>query len=120
MQQRGASIRVACAAFEISETCYRYQAEYSAENVEIGDHLIRLTHNQRNWGFGLWPVLSVPAKRQGLPLEPQAGRSDLPRALAQSAHQAAPVDRAREARAAGGAGGDQPVLVNGLYARSAG
>jgi len=53
VQQRGASIRVACAAFGISETCYRYQAKCSAENAEIADHLIRLTHNQRNWGFGL-------------------------------------------------------------------
>jgi putative transposase len=53
VQQRGASIRVACAAFGISETCYRYQAKCSAENAEIADHLLRLTYNQRNWGFGL-------------------------------------------------------------------
>ncbi len=53
VQQRGASIRVACAAFGISETCYYYQAKCSAENAQIADHLIRLTHNQRNWGFGL-------------------------------------------------------------------
>lgn len=53
VRQCGTSIRVACAAFGISETCYRYQAKCSAENAEIADHLIRLTHNQRNWGFGL-------------------------------------------------------------------
>ena len=53
VRQHGTSIRVACAAFGISETCYRYQAKCSAENAEIADHLIRLTHNQRNWGFGL-------------------------------------------------------------------
>ena len=47
------SIRVACVAFGISETCYRYQAKCSAENTEIADHLIRLAHRQRNWGFGL-------------------------------------------------------------------
>lgn len=47
------SIRVACVAFDISETCCRYQATCAAENAEIADHLIRLTHNQRNWGFGL-------------------------------------------------------------------
>ncbi|GIX22467.1 MAG: hypothetical protein KatS3mg121_1250 [Gammaproteobacteria bacterium] len=47
------SIRLACTAFGISQTCYRYQAALSAENEEIADHLIRLTHNQRNWGFGL-------------------------------------------------------------------
>src|SRR5690606_5776189 len=33
--------------------CYRYQAKTSAENVAIADWLIKLTHNQRNWGFGL-------------------------------------------------------------------
>lgn len=37
----------------ISETCYRYQPRLSHENAEIADWLIRLTHNQRNWGFGL-------------------------------------------------------------------
>ena len=51
--ENGVSIRLACVAFGISQTCYRYQAKQSAENVEIADHLIRLTHNQRNWGFGL-------------------------------------------------------------------
>lgn len=53
VEQRGVSIRLACAAFAISETCYRYQATLSDENAEIADWLIRLTHNQRNWGFGL-------------------------------------------------------------------
>jgi putative transposase len=47
------SIRLACQAFVISETCYRYQPRLSDENAEIADWLIRLTHNQRNWGFGL-------------------------------------------------------------------
>ena len=46
-------IRTACAAFVISETCYRYQAKLSSENAEVADWLIRLTHNQRNWGFKL-------------------------------------------------------------------
>ena len=50
---RGISVRLACLTFGISQTCYRYQPKRSAENVEIADHLIRLTHNQRNWGFGL-------------------------------------------------------------------
>ena len=51
--QRQVSIRVACAAFGISESCYRYQSKLDSENTEIADWLIRLTHNQRNWGFGL-------------------------------------------------------------------
>jgi len=46
-------IRLACVAFGISETCYRYQAKLSDENAEIADWLLRITHNQRNWGFGL-------------------------------------------------------------------
>ena len=48
-----ASIKQACQAFGVSVTCYRYQPRLSSENAEIADHLIRLTHNQRNWGFGL-------------------------------------------------------------------
>lgn len=47
------SIRLACQVFGISQTCYRYQSSQSAVNEEIADHLIRLTYNQRNWGFGL-------------------------------------------------------------------
>jgi len=47
------SIRVACRALSISETCYRYQPKLSVDNALIADWLIRLTHNQRNWGFGL-------------------------------------------------------------------
>ncbi|MET3139633.1 hypothetical protein AAKU61_004014 [Undibacterium sp. GrIS 1.2] len=37
----------------MSETCYRYRAKLSSENAEGADWLVRLTHNQRNWGFGL-------------------------------------------------------------------
>lgn len=48
-----ASIRVACAAVGISETCYRYTPILDHKNAETADWLIRLTHNQRNWGFGL-------------------------------------------------------------------
>ncbi len=47
------SIRLACQAFSISETCYRYRAKLGHENAVIADWLVRLTHNQRNWGFGL-------------------------------------------------------------------
>lgn len=53
VKRRQISIRFACVCFGISETCYRYQAKLSDENAEIADWLIRLTHNQRNWGFGL-------------------------------------------------------------------
>ena len=53
VKTRGVAIRVACTAFGISETCYRYQAKLSDENAEIADWLIRLTHNLKDWGFGL-------------------------------------------------------------------
>jgi len=47
------SIHQACEVFSVSESCYRYRAKLSSENAEIADLLVRLTHNQRNWGFGL-------------------------------------------------------------------
>jgi putative transposase len=50
---RGVSIRLACHAFDISETCYRYQPKLSDENAKIADWLIRLTTTYRTWGFGL-------------------------------------------------------------------
>ena len=53
VEHKGVSIRLACIAFTISQTCYRYQAKQSVENIEIANCLVRLTHNQRNWGFGL-------------------------------------------------------------------
>lgn len=53
VEQRQVSVRLACAAVGISETCYRYQPKLSDENDEIAQWLIRLTDRQRNWGFGL-------------------------------------------------------------------
>ncbi len=53
VQQRGLAIRLACAVFSISESCYRYESKHNAENAEIANWLIRLTDNHRNWGFGL-------------------------------------------------------------------
>jgi putative transposase len=53
VQERGLPIRVACVAFRISESCYRYERKLNEENDEIADWLLRLTDNHRNWGFGL-------------------------------------------------------------------
>lgn len=50
---KGLSVRLGCEIFGISETCFRYQPKLSDENAQIADWLIRLAHNQRNWGFGL-------------------------------------------------------------------
>ncbi|MCK0512352.1 IS3 family transposase [Aromatoleum buckelii] len=51
--RRGIPIRLACDIFQVSETCYRYEAKRNSENQEIADWLMRLTDNHRNWGFGL-------------------------------------------------------------------
>lgn len=53
VSDKSLSIAKACHLFGISETCYRYQAKLGAENAEIAEWLIRLTQEQRNWGFGL-------------------------------------------------------------------
>ncbi len=53
VSERGISIRLACAIFSVSETCYRYEAKRDAENEQIADWLLRVTDNHRNWGFGL-------------------------------------------------------------------
>lgn len=50
---RAISIRLACSAFGISETCYRYQAKLKDENEMIAHHLIELTEQHTDWGFGL-------------------------------------------------------------------
>jgi hypothetical protein len=41
--QHAISIRLACKAFGISETCYRYQAKLSDDNALIAEQLIELT-----------------------------------------------------------------------------
>ncbi len=51
--EKGVTITLACQAFGISESCYRYQSKRPAENALIAEWLVRLTDNQRNWGFGL-------------------------------------------------------------------
>lgn len=53
IETRGASIRQACADFTISETCYRYHPKLANDIAVIADWLVRLTHNQKNRGFGL-------------------------------------------------------------------
>ena len=50
---RGSSINRACELFGVSQTCYRYRPKLSGENEQIAQWLLRVTDNQRNWGFGL-------------------------------------------------------------------
>ena len=53
VRQRGVCIRLACALCGVSESCYRYERRLNDENALIAEWLMRLTDNQRNWGFGL-------------------------------------------------------------------
>ena len=50
---KGCSIRLACEAFAISESCYRYKAINDLDNQRIADWLLRLTAANKRWGFGL-------------------------------------------------------------------
>lgn len=47
------NIRHACLTFDVSETCYRYQATRPGEDSVIADWLVRLTTAYKDWGFGL-------------------------------------------------------------------
>lgn len=47
------TIKLACSAFKISETCYRYQPRLSSDNEIIADWLLKLTTTHKQWGFGL-------------------------------------------------------------------
>ena len=53
VRDKAIPIRLAFEAFRVSESCYRYQAKNNAENEIIVNWLIRLTDNNRSWGFGL-------------------------------------------------------------------
>ena len=53
VRNKAIPIRLACEAFRVSESGYRYQAKNNAENELIANWLIRLTDNNRTWGFGL-------------------------------------------------------------------
>ena len=62
---RGVSIALACRAFGVSETCYRYGPKLKAgkqaivrhwfehNGGEIADLLVGLTNARKTWGFGL-------------------------------------------------------------------
>jgi hypothetical protein len=89
---KGGSIALACRAFDVSETWYRYSPK-----------LLGLTTAKKTWGFGL--CFSVPAQCPRPWLELQARLPDLPRVGAEPADQAAQAPEAGKARCAGGSGG---------------
>jgi putative transposase len=47
LRDKAIPIRLACEAFRVSESCYRYQAKNNAENELIANWLIRLADNKR-------------------------------------------------------------------------
>ena len=49
--RRRASSALACRAFGVSETCYRYGPKLRAENEEIADLLVGLTDARKTWGL---------------------------------------------------------------------
>jgi putative transposase len=51
--RHGVSIALACRAFGVSETSYRYSPKLRDENEEIADLLVGLTDARKTWGFGL-------------------------------------------------------------------
>ena len=53
MATKGFSIALACRAFGVSETCFRYSPKRDDENEQIADLLIGLTKARKTWGFGL-------------------------------------------------------------------
>jgi len=45
-EEYNVSIRMVCAIFTVSPTCYRYQPKLSSENAEIADWLFTFNHHQ--------------------------------------------------------------------------
>lgn len=53
IEARSISIRLNCRIFNISVTCYYHKSVATDENKQIADLLIKLTDENKNWGFGL-------------------------------------------------------------------
>ena len=58
---KGVSIALACRAFDVSETCYRYGPNRDDENEQIADLLLGLTRAKKTWGIEI--DFSLPAER---------------------------------------------------------
>lgn len=48
----GIGVALACRAFEVSETCYRYSPKLDDENEQIAELLLGMTKARKSWGFG--------------------------------------------------------------------
>ena len=115
--QRKISIRLACDIYGISETCYRYRPSLSVDNRIIADWLLRLSHNQWNWGFGL---CFLCLRSVAFFLESQACLPYLSGVGTEYADQAENTAQTRQTNGTSGTVNNQRNLVNGLYAWSAG
>ena len=62
VNRKGTSVQMACSIFSISTTCYLYKPKLRDENIIIADWLLRLTNNQKNWGFGGSLIVCVENK----------------------------------------------------------
>ena len=113
--RRRVSIALACRAFGVSETCYRYSPKLRDENAQIADLLVGLTASQKN--LGVWAMFSAPAQCPGSFVEPQKGLPDLLRAGTEPSHQAPQAVEAGQTRCVGRAGGPQSDLVHALPGR---
>ena len=65
VEEGGLSIRVVCQAFQVSQSCYRYEAKTGAENQEIANWLLKLTDKHRDWSFDLCFLYLRNVKRMG-------------------------------------------------------
>ena len=72
VEEKGLSIRLACEAFGLSQSGYRYVPQRNVENQRIAEWLTRLTDNQRNWGIGLCFLhLRIKPKKRMVRIKPE-------------------------------------------------
>ncbi|NUF65707.1 IS3 family transposase, partial [Acinetobacter bereziniae] len=53
VEQFKISVSKACFIFQLSQTCYRYKAQLDEQNKMIADWLLKLTNENKTWGFQL-------------------------------------------------------------------
>lgn len=114
VQTKGISITLACSAFGISESCYRYAPTLKEENEQITKWLISLTGTNRSWGFGLCFLYLRNVK--GFVWNHKRVYRIYKEPGAQSAHQAQEEDQTGEARSAECTGFHQSGLEYGFHA----
>ena len=113
--RRGASIALACRAFGVSKTCYRYGPKLQAENEQIADLLVGLTDARKTL---VWAVFPASLQREGPSVEPQTRLPHLLRAGTEPADQTPQAVEAGQTRCARGARSPQCHLVHGLHGGS--